>query len=87
MKNNIFVYFMFLFVTILHAQNNTNSFEIADIYDGEMEELLNKSYKDSLKKANKTKKIIKRHARVRQARWRVRLPPDILLFAKNSLCR
>lgn len=57
MKNNIFIYFMFFFAVVLHAQNNTNSFEITDIYDGEMEELLNKGYKDSIKKANKTKKI------------------------------
>jgi hypothetical protein len=56
MKNNILVYILFLFVTILHAQNSTNSFEITDIYDGEMEELLNKNYKDSLQKAKKVSK-------------------------------
>ncbi|MEQ3690975.1 MAG: C40 family peptidase [Flavobacterium sp.] len=57
MKNNIFVYIMFLFVTILHAQNNPNGFEINDMYDGEMEELLNKNYKDSLQKEQKAKKL------------------------------
>ncbi len=54
MKNKFFVYILFLFVTTLQAQNSINSFEITDIYDGEMESLLNKNYKDSLQKTTRT---------------------------------
>jgi len=50
MKNNYFIYILFLFTTILQAQNSINSFEITDIYDGEMEFILNKNFKDSLQK-------------------------------------
>ena len=54
MKNKFFVYILFLFVTTLQAQNSINSFEITDVYDGEMESLLNKNYKDSLQKTTRT---------------------------------
>ena len=53
MKNIFFIFISLLFTSLLQAQTSVNSFEIADLHDGELEVLLNKSYNDSIKKANK----------------------------------
>ena len=86
MKNIFFIFISLLFTSLLQAQTSVNSFEIADLHDGELEVILNKNYKDSLKKANKINiaTLLKKNKKERNKIEFEEIVADIDIFLLNN---
>lgn len=89
MKKTFFIFISLFFVNLSQAQTTLNSFDIADLQDGELEILLNKNYKDSLKKVNKLNKIkitalLKKNKKERNKIEFEDIVADIDLFLLNN---
>jgi hypothetical protein len=91
LKNTFFLLTSILFINLIQAQSIVNNLDLADLHDGEMEKLLNKSYKDSLQKSKKTNKLnvsvfFKKNEKILNKIKFDNLVEDIDLFlAKNKI--